>query len=194
MIEKPKIVMSASDQGELLEFMEEMESKESKELKERGKELLLLWKQCKTADNLDLRRKLAIQFYQKLRWAVTPILRQGETDQHVIDANRRTQSELPGFSDNDAVTDSYIDIILNKGGQLEIGSGTKGERIFFYYRDSDNKLSVDGAVGWMRYPDPTINYSEKYSSVDARIQKRIWWDTFVATFGSNEVDLTADIK
>jgi hypothetical protein len=193
-MEKLKIVKKTVNQ-ELLEFDRDMNAlAELRELKERGKEVLRLWKQCKTASDIDLRRRLAIEFYQKLCWAVTPLLKEGETDQCIIDANRATRQNQPGFSDKVSMADSYVDIVLNKGGELEIGNGTKGERIFFDTRDFDRKLSEDGRVRWMRYRNPAVYYSEKHNSVDARIQKRIWWDTFISTFGSNEVDLTADIK
>lgn len=160
------------------------------EMSERGKEVVRLWQACKSATDPAERRRLAIEFYEKLAWASTPQVQKEETDKDVINANRVTKQNS-GHYYNDAEADCLVDDILNRGeiggNGKEIGTGTRGERIFFHKTDSKGKNpSTDGKVRWMIYPDPTFLYE---NSSSAKNQKKVWWSAFVATFGSNEVDL-----
>ena len=130
------------------------ENPPKRELTLEAREIVALFQEVHTNEDERLKDALAVKFYNKILDLVTP---QG-----------RMRS---GVADGEA-----LKVLEGEDDMLPVGTGTLGQRIYFYPESRLNKRPK-----WMEYKEPP---EDTYY-----MQHKQYWDRWMDAFGAERVDL-----
>ena len=82
---------------------------------------------------------------------------------------------------HESILQRLRDTLVDGVGEITVGSGTAGQRIYFKTKDSKGNKSADGKVRWMHYPEP--------SKSDLSYGAAKYRNRFLQVFGKDMVDL-----